>query len=180
MAIEPGENDIRFLMSLFDATQGDGNIQVSMQDVGNAIGLDKNEATQVAEWVMGVGWAELKTLSGGIGISAAGVKKAVSLGAKLPQTGEEVVRLGEGPVMNEDVRESVEMIIAALKLDVVQETFEFDTIAEMISDIRTLEIQLTSPKPKTAVARAVLESIRGVLKKNNKNDIMDGISQLLD
>lgn len=180
MAIEPSENEIRFLMSLFDTTQGDGSVQVSMHDIGKSIGLDKDEAAHVAESVIGVGWAEVKTLSGGIGISPEGIEKAVSLGARLPVAEGDVVRLGDGPIINEDVREAVEAILATLKVDVVQETFEFDTIAEIISDIRTLEIQLTSPKPKTAVARAVLESMSVVLRKFNKNNIMKGISQLLD
>lgn len=179
MAMEPSENDIRFLMSLFEMTQGDGDIQVSMHDVGNSIGLDKGEATQAAEWVMGAGWAELKTLSGGIGISVAGVEKAVSLGAKLPQGSEAIVRLGGGPIIDDGVRNVLESLIASLKLEVVQKNLDFDTTAEVVADIRTLDLQLSSPRPKTTIIRAGLESIKAIMQKGDASKLISLIDQLI-
>jgi hypothetical protein len=180
MAQEPDEQQTSFLMSLFETTQGDGAIKVSMHDVGMAIGLDKEDVTRVAEAVIGVGWAEVKTLSGGIGISQEGVEKAVSLGARLPLDVEGVVCLGEEAVINDGVRDVVESVLASLKLDVAHQTFDFDTTAEMIADIRTLEMQLTSPKPKTAILRAGFESVKAVLGSANNVETLSQINQLLD
>jgi hypothetical protein len=180
MVQEQDEHQISFLMSLFDTTQGDGAIKVSMHDVGMAIGLDKKDAARVAEAVICVGWAELKTLSGGIGISQEGVDKAVSLGARLPLDVEGVICLGEESVINDGVREVVESVLAALKLEIVQETFDFNTTAEIIADVRTLEMQLFSPKPKTAIVRAGFESMKAILANAKNIDTLSKIKQLLN
>ena len=177
--IDPNENDINFLMALFDTTQEDGTVQVSMHDVGVAIGLDKEDVTQVGESVIGVGWAEVKTLSGGIGISPDGIEKAVSLGARLPSADGDKVRLGKEPVLTDDARSVVESILTALKLDVIHETFDFDTTAEMIADVRTLEMQLMSPKPKTDIVRAGFESMSAILKNAKNDSMLSQINQLL-
>lgn len=180
MTMAPGDNDINFLHSLFEATQGDGSVQVSMYELGEAMGLDKEQAAQVAEWVIGAGWAEVKTLSGGIGISQMGVEKAVSLGAKMPADADEVVKLGEEAILSDEVRKVVESVLASLKLEVVDQAFDFDAFAEIIADIRTLEMQLVSPRPKTALFRAGFESMKAVLEKARHIAPLDQINQLLD
>ena len=63
----------RYLTELCTKTQGDIGAQVSMYNVGAAIGLEKTEAGMVAEALIVEGLAELRSLSGGIGITAQGV-----------------------------------------------------------------------------------------------------------
>ncbi len=62
---------------------GDGSVKVSMFDIGESLGLDRKLSLRTAEELIGTGLAEIKTLSGGIGITADGVTEAQQLGAFL-------------------------------------------------------------------------------------------------
>ena len=62
----------QFLIQLFEQTQGDVSIQVSMYDIGGLLGMDRDTASRVAQELMGQQLAEIRTLSGGIGISTDG------------------------------------------------------------------------------------------------------------
>ncbi|MCG8684875.1 MAG: hypothetical protein MI892_08370, partial [Desulfobacterales bacterium] len=59
-----------YLSQLNEMTGGDPDAQVSMHEVGQVLGIEKDEAGQMAEALFIGGHAELKTLSGGIGITA--------------------------------------------------------------------------------------------------------------
>ena len=73
-----------YLLELYQMTTGDINAQVSMYDVGAAIGLEKNDAGKLAEDLIGDGLVAVKTLSGGIGITDLGVEKAQSAAGASP------------------------------------------------------------------------------------------------
>ncbi len=62
-----------YLEELYRQTGGDVEVQVSMYDVGAAIGLDKTEAGSLAEQLMVQGQTELRTLAGGISITPEGL-----------------------------------------------------------------------------------------------------------
>ena len=68
---EPSEAAQQFLIQLFEQTKGDGSIQVSMYDIGELLGMDRDTASTVAQELMGLQLVEIRTLSGGIGIVAA-------------------------------------------------------------------------------------------------------------
>ena len=61
-----------YLAELYRQTEGDTEAKVSMLDVGSAIGFEEAEARATAENLMIEGLAELKSLSGGIGITTQG------------------------------------------------------------------------------------------------------------
>jgi len=65
-----------FLDELYRQTQGDPSIMVSMYEIGEALGLDRNASLRTAEDLLGTGLAEIKTLNGGIGITAQGAAQA--------------------------------------------------------------------------------------------------------
>ncbi len=75
------ENLPLFLVELYLETQGDPSIKVSMYDIGETLGLDRTVSSRTAEELIGTGLAEIKTLNGGIGITADGVDEAQKLGA---------------------------------------------------------------------------------------------------
>ncbi len=179
MLNDPNDQQRRFLLALFDVTQADSSAQVSMYDIGATIELDRDDAARVAESVMGYGWAEVKTLSGGIGISAEGIEKAQELGAKLPSADEDTVRLGTGLVLDEAVKKAVETLLTGIKPVVCESTFEYDVLVEIITDVRTIEIQLTSPRPKTAVVRACFESLKAGFEKVDHAETISSIDRLL-
>jgi len=72
-----------FLVELYVQTQGDPSTTVSWFDIGETMGLDREASTRLAENLFGTGLAEIKTLSGGIGITAAGVAEAQQSGASI-------------------------------------------------------------------------------------------------
>jgi hypothetical protein len=65
-----------FLAELYRQTQGDPSIMVSMYEIGEALGLDRKASLRTAEDLLGTGLAEIKTLNGGIGITAQGAARA--------------------------------------------------------------------------------------------------------
>ena len=69
---EVDETGKQFLIQLFEQTRGDSSVQVSMYDVGGRMGLARDAASRAAEGLIGLQLVEIRTLSGGIGISAAG------------------------------------------------------------------------------------------------------------
>ena len=77
------ENLPLFLVELYHRTLGDGSVKVSMFDIGESLGLDRKLTLRTAEELIGTGLVEIKTLSGGIGITADGVTEAQQLGASL-------------------------------------------------------------------------------------------------
>jgi len=82
------QNDIKenlplFLVELYHRTQGDASVKVSMFDIGESLGLDRKLSLRTAEELIGTGLAEIKTLSGIIGITTEGVTEARQLGASL-------------------------------------------------------------------------------------------------
>ena len=72
-----------FLVELYHRTLGDGSVKVSMYDIGDSLGIDRKLSLKTAEKLIGTGLAEIKTLSGGIGIPVDGVTEAQQLGASL-------------------------------------------------------------------------------------------------
>jgi hypothetical protein len=72
-----------FIVELYHRTQGDSSIKVSMYDIGESLGIDRKLSLRTAEELIGTGLVEIKTLSGGIGITADGVAEAQGLGASL-------------------------------------------------------------------------------------------------
>jgi hypothetical protein len=61
--------------------------------------------------------------------------------------------------MDEHQRALVEQLLTTLKAEVGSQSLDYEALAEMIADVRTIEAQLTSPRAKTAVVRTCLEGL---------------------
>ena len=147
---------LSFLAKLNDQTVGDQSAQVSMYDVGQALGLEKDQAGNIAEELIGMGLIEIRTLSGGIGITAEGQSHVQTPDqASAP----DVDRLGPGPIMNEADLTLVQSLLLQIKTDIREMGLSYDALEELMADLRTVDTQLLSPKPKTAIVRACLKSI---------------------
>ncbi|MGW8325438.1 MAG: hypothetical protein ACWGNI_07000, partial [Desulfobacterales bacterium] len=99
------QNDVKenlplFIVELYHRTQGDGSVKVSMYDIGESLGLDRKLSLRTAEELIGTGLAEIKTLSGGIGITAEGVAEAQGLGASLQENVRSNISLQDVPVLD--------------------------------------------------------------------------------
>jgi hypothetical protein len=166
-----------FLLALHHATSGDPNVKKSMHEVGAAIGLDKGRAGKVAEEVISKGWAEIKTLSGGIGITAEGVEAALDAGAAAP--GGNDPSLGAGPLLDAADRQAVERLLAQIKQGVAKLPPDYAAMEEMVIDIKTAEVHLLSPRARTAVMKEILDALRSVLADAGAREAADRIGRML-
>jgi hypothetical protein len=170
------ESERAFLIELCQQTQGDPARQVSSAAVGAALGLDKNTASKVSEELIGWGLVAVKTLSGGIGITAEGAAEARRLGGG-GETAEPV--LGKEPVVDAQGRSLVEQSLAKLKAQVEVSNLSYSAMEELVADIRTIEAQLISPRPKTLIIRECLVGIRGILQKSGPSPGVQLITALI-
>jgi len=145
-----------FLFQLYSMAGGDPLVQVSMYEVGEILGIEKAEAGSLAEALFIEGHAELKTLSGGIGITRQGLK---ALDMKIDYRGDEGLQLGSGLVMEDQGKASLEKILGEIKAFMGGAKTPYEKLEEMLMDIKTIEIQMLSPHPKTQIIREILRSI---------------------
>lgn len=166
-----------FLYELYTRTQGNIDTQVSMHDVGAALGLDKNEAGSLAENLFIQGLAELKTLSGGIGITNQGMKILDIIPPSRP--GDESLALGNTIVLEDKGKDAVEKILKEIKKHIVTSKPSYEALEELIMDIKTIEIQMLSPHPKTQIIREIFRSIHACINKQAPEDLVTKLEMLV-
>ena len=169
----------QFLIQLFEQTKGDSTVQVSMYDIGDQLGLDRDIASTVAQELNGTMLVEIRTLSGGIGISADGSQMAQKLIGTAASSGYEFAKLDDAPVLNSSDRQAVEQIASELKNQAGSLGLDFDTLTELLADLKTIDAQLGSSRPKTAIVRACLFSLQAGLKNSGNNKIFDRLRTLV-
>jgi len=166
-----------YLFELYTQTQGDTKTQVSMYDVGAAIGLEKTDAGAMAEDLFIQGYAEMKTLSGGIGITLQGLDL---LQIKIaPEAGSDSLSLGEGPILESRGKETLEKIIQRIKDSLSRTTQTYSRQEELVMDIKTIEVQLLSPKPKTKIIREILRSLHQNFATFGSEDLSNALNSLI-
>lgn len=155
-----------FLEQLYQMCSGDVETQVSMYDVGAALGLDRAEAGAIAEELIIDGYAELKNLGGGISITKEGLRLLdVDTGETTVGQGEGSFVLGEVEVLAADTVEGVEKLVAEIRKAVIENKLDYHGVEELVIDIKTLETQLLSNSPKTAIIREILRSAANQLQE---------------
>lgn len=177
---ELDETGQQFLIQLFDQTSGDSSTQVSMYDVGEGLGLDRDTSSRVAETLIGLQLVEIRTLSGGIGISTEGANEVKRLTGGVSHAGDSPSKLTDQPVMDSVSCECVEEAAGELKSRAGNLGLDFDGLSELMADLKTIDAQLGSSRPKTAIIRECLRSIKGVLEGAAEAEILAKIRTLLD
>ena len=180
--MNPDEIDItgqQYLIQLFEQTKGDSTVQVSMYDIGDQLGLERDIASTVAQELMGYMLVEIRTLSGGIGISADGSQMARKLIGPGASSGDEFSELDEASLLNSSGRQAVEQIASELKNLAGSLGLDFDTLTELMADLKTMDAQLGSSRPKSAIIRECLRSVLTVCKNFGDNKISDRIRTLV-
>ncbi len=173
------ENGQQYLIQLFEQTNGDTAAQVSMYDVGDGLGMDHETSGRVAETLIGLQLAEIRTLSGGIGISAEGAAEVKGLmGGSLP-TGDTSSKLSDQPIMDAPSCQAVEQLTDTLKSQTGNLGLDYDGLSEMMADLKTIDAQLSSSRPKTAIIRECLRSIKEALGRIGNSDILQKVNGLL-
>ena len=176
---ELDESGQQFLIQLFEQTRGEPSAQVSMYDVGKDIGMDRDTSSRVAEILIGLQLVEIRTLSGGIGISAEGADEVKSLMGGTARTDELFRRLTDQPVMDQINSQAVEQIAAELKSKAGNLGLDFEGLSELMADLKTIDAQLSSSRPKTAIIRECLHSLQQILGDSADAECLAKVNVLL-
>ena len=169
-----------FLIQLFEKTKGNAAEQVSMYDVGDVLSLDRNDASKAAEELIGLQLIEIRTLSGGIGITAGGVEKVQNLLGGNGFANGAVSKLESDLILDAAGRHSIETTTADLKSRLSSLGVDFDTLSELTADLKTIDAQLGSPRPKTAIVRECLHSLKNALVHSGNQKDLGQIQILLN
>ena len=175
MSIEEHET-LNFLTELYNSTDGDTSRQVSMYDIGSVLGLEKSSAGAVAEELIVDGYAELVTLSGGISITSNGLKELNITPVESTETS--VRKLGTEKILGEDGLKAVEEMLAMIKGSVTGNDASYQNLEEIVIDIKTVELQLLSPKPKTEIIREILISLNESMSATGNTVVSDQIAAM--
>jgi hypothetical protein len=159
-----------YLEELHRQTGGDIELQVSMHDLGAAIGLDKAEAGSLAEQLIMQGQAELRTLAGGISITPEGLA-VLGISAPPPNSAESDLQLGVGPIADDTDRETVHLLTKEIKNEISGLSLEYDLLEEIVLDLKTIEVHMLSPKPKIAVLREIFRSLQETFATANVGEV---------
>ena len=170
----------QFLIQLFEQTRGDVSTQVSMYDIGEVLGMDRDTASCVAQELMGRQLAEIRTLSGGIGISADGSARVQESMGPMASGSFEPANWGNSPVLNSGDRQTVGQVVSELKSQTGSLGLDFDTLGELMADLKTMEAQLDSSRPKTAIIRECLRSVLDIVEKANDSRMAGQIRRLIE
>jgi len=173
------KNERNFLIKLYELTQGNPSSQVSMYDVGETIGLERDDALKTAEVLFGFGMAEIKTLAGGIGITEAGLSEVMKNDVDKKMAGATVFRLGDAPLIDDAGKKSVKQVISNIKTKAGSLGLDFDTLEELLADLKTTDVQLTSSRPKTKIIRECFLSIIDVLQKAHADELVNQVKGLI-
>lgn len=150
-----------FLDEVYRQTDGDPSAQVSMYEAGAAIGLEKSGAGLLAEGLMVEGLVELRTLSGGISITDEGM---ACLGYSARGWSDRAEpQLGSGELLTQADRDLLEKFTAEIKAAVSNRQLDYPQVEELVIDLKTIEVQLLSPRAKTMIIREVLRSLQTAL-----------------
>ena len=150
------ELGMTFLTELRNITGNDTGVQVSMYEVGAVLGLERDKAAMVAEDLIVDGFAELVNLSGSISITAAGLEQFGDV-MDAADISEEVFTLGRERSLDDDSCRRVSEVISHYRSTVEKTSLTYEILEEIVLDIKTLEVQLLSPTPKTLIVREILK-----------------------
>ena len=173
---ESGQN---FLLSLYRETNGDTTIQISMYDIGTELGLDRSDASKLTEDLMGWSLVELRTLSGGIAITNSAIEELEGLGYGAPGTTEATVSLGNELIVSNEVRQAIEQVTADVKNAASRLGLQYEALSELMTDLKTIDVQLESAHPKTAIIRECLRSIKSVIGATSDKETIIRVGGLL-
>jgi hypothetical protein len=176
---EVDETARQFLFQVFQQTDGETSVQVSMYDIGAALGLDRDAALKVAETLIASQMVEIRTLSGGIGISADGVAEIQQLFGDRIAPDDQIIQLGDEPILDKIRCQAVEELIASFKASAGKLGLDFDSLNELMADVKTMDAQLGSARPKADIIRECLRSLKSVLEKSSEHESLAKIRELL-
>ena len=173
------ERGRQFLIQLFEQTAGDPSVQASMYEVGASLGMDRDTSCRVAETLIGLQLVEIRTLSGGIGISSDGAEEVKGLMGGPATAGTSPCKLSDRPVLDQIGIQAVQQVAEEIKSRAGGLGLNFDGLSALMADLKTMDAQLGSSRPKTAIIRECLHSLKEVLESLSESEMLVKIRGLL-
>jgi hypothetical protein len=173
------ERGQQFLIQLFEQTSGDPSVQASMYAVGESLGMDRDTSCRVAETLIGLQLVEIRTLSGGIGISPDGAEQVKGLIGATVLAGKSPGKLSDRPIMDQIGCQVVQQVAEEIKSQAGRLDLDFDDLSALMADLKTIDAQLGSSRPKTAIIRECLRSLKEILEGSAESEILVKIRGLL-
>ena len=170
-----------YLEQLCQMSEGDVNKEVSMYDIGASMGLDRPEAGALAEELIIDGYAELKNLTGGISITTAGLR-LLNLDTEGHEEGhgEGQIVLGDAEVLTPEIIEAVEDLVEEIRKTIGEGGFGYSQVEELVIDLKTLQVQLLSRRPKTDIVREIFRSLVKPLESKPESErLRDTINKMI-
>lgn len=168
-----------FLQQLYEMSD-EQTSDVSMYVIGDRLGLDKAESGAVAEDLIIDGFAELRTLAGGISITEKGLDAlGKATGASVNGSGSSVYVLGSEEVLDDVDQQAVVRLIDDVRREIFRSAEKYDELEEFVIDIKTIETQLLSPQPKTSIITAVLHSIALQFQQQGSQQFSRQINEMI-
>ncbi|MCK5154034.1 MAG: hypothetical protein KAQ93_06700 [Spirochaetales bacterium] len=167
-----------FLQEFYNRAEGDFEVQISMYDIGADLGLGKDEAAALGQDLFIEDLAEMKTLSGGMGITQKGLE---ALGINItPENEAQPFRLGSGPVLDDQGKKAAYELLNKIRAGIYSKAFPFDLMEEIVIDLKTIEVQMLSPNPKTLIIletfKFINQNLQGLAPQDLKLDLQAIIS----
>jgi hypothetical protein len=174
----------QYLKKLYDTTEGSELAGVNFQQLGDELGFSHSETDRIEEYLVGEGLIEHVSLGGEIGITHRGVVEVESALSKpdepttyFPPVNyihvEQMIgsQIQQGTNQSSQVLtystndiEAIAKFVADLKARLPDLKLDAETQAEAESDTETIEAQIKSPRPKHAIIKECLLSLRKVLE----------------
>ena len=173
------ERSRQFLIQLFKQTKGDPSAQASMYEVGKSLGMDRDTSCRVAETLIGSQLVEIRTLSGGIGISSDGAEEIKGLIGDTASAGKSLGKLSDQPLMDPIGCQAVQQVAEEIKSQAGKLGLNFDGLSALMADLKTIDAQMGSSRPKTAIIRECLHSLDEILEGSTESQISVKIRKLL-
>ncbi len=167
----------KFLRELFDQTEGDPERQVSMYEIGDALRMEKNEARVLAENLIMEEKVELVTLAGGIAITTDGL---AFLGERGGADQGPVFSLSGKDVLDDGDKDTVLEIIGQLRQQMYKKPQDGLVLERFVVDLKTVEVQLLSPKPRRDVVVAVFVSLQEQMRQAGLTEMVTVLQPLCD
>jgi len=173
----------RFTNQVYDATGANEHVHVKMDEIGKALGFDGQTTERIMQYLHGEGVLEYKTLDGGIGITHAGIAEVESAIEQPDRSTEHfppvnyiyVHQMTNSNIQQGTVQSTQSQTISQQELKSVSEFLELfrqklpnlpltaDDRAEAEAELKTMEAQVGSKKPKLAILRVSVAAMKDIL-----------------
>jgi hypothetical protein len=191
----------RFLHRLYERTSGDYHALEDMFEVGADVGLSRNETGLVMQYLDGEGLATHRAIGGAVAMTHSGVLE-VERALSKPETpthyfppvvnilhvqsmvGSQIQQGTHGSTqsqtqsISQNDTAAIQALLTQLQENLGQLGLTPEALDEAESELQTVEAQLRSSKPKQAILRESLRTLRNLVEGVASNALAAGVLPL--